>query len=352
VHIYCTITGTRYVRTPDAHLANLPGYPFAHHYVTVEGLRMHYVDEGPLHGDIVLLLHSEPTWSYLYRTVIPPIAAAGYRVIAADYIGMGCSDKPVDLGYHTFEQHVRNLKTFISALGLEDITLFCQGWGSAIGLRVAGDLSDLFARIVVANGTLPMYPKGCNPLRIPTPVRINCALGDFSQPTGLTPTTRQPFLQRWIVYALTAPRFTPSQVIAALVTRPLSIEEKAAYDAPYPSFIYRAAVRAFPSMLAAIEEQNAPAWYALGEFQRPFLFLAGEQDHFVGSVENQQHWIDHVPGAQGQPHQRYPEAGHFIQEDVGPILATNVLRFLAANPIHALAPGAADHLAERPQGRH
>jgi haloalkane dehalogenase len=265
---------------------------------------------------------------------------------------MGHSDKPVDLSYHTFEQHVRNLKTFIAALGLEDITLFCQGWGSLIGLRAAGDLSELFARIVVANGNLPVYQKGCNPFRVPSPVRVNCALGDFYRPTGVNPTTWQSYFQRWIVYALTAPNLVPSQVITALTTHPLTAEDKAAYDAPYPSFIYKAAVRAFPAMLAAIEEQNVPAWYALGAFQRPFLFLAGEQDHAMGSEENQQRWIDHVPGAQGQPHARYPDIGHFIQEDVGPLLAQTIVRFMAANPIHALAPGVADHTAGHPLRGH
>lgn len=336
VPICKTETGIRYVRTPDTRFAHLPGCHFAPHYVAVEGLRMHYVDEGPRSGDVVLMLHGQPTWSYLYRKMISPLVASNYRVIAVDHIGMGRSDKPIDIGYHTFEQHVQNLKAFIAALGLNDITLFVQDWGSLLGLRTAGDLPDRFARIVVANGSLFVYPKGANPFRVPNPVHINCALGDFYKPTGLNPASWQSFFQRWIVYALTAPNFTPSQVITALATHPLTSEERAAYDAPYPGFIYKAAVRAFPSMVAVIEEQNAPAWQALGEYRKPFLFLAGELDHNMGSVENQQHMISHVPGAQGQPHERFPDAGHFIQEDIGPTLATKVLRFMAANPIHAV----------------
>ena len=115
-----------------------------------------------------------------------------------------------------------------------------------------------------------------------------------------------------------------------MAIHPLTPEEKAAYDAPYPGVIYKAAVRAFPSMLAAIEEQNAPAWHALGEYTKPFLFLAGEQDHNMGSVANQQRVTSHVPGAHGQPHERFEAAGHFIQEDIGAILATKVVSFMAA----------------------
>ena len=328
-------SATCVLRTRDSR--HLPGYPFAPHYATIDGLRMHYVEEGAGNGDVLLLLHGQPTWSYLYRKMIPPISSAGCRVIAVDHIGMGRSDKPVEIGYHTFAQHVRNLKTFIAALGLRDITLFCQGWGSLIGLRTAGDWPNLFARIVVANGNLPVIPKGANPFRVPNPVHIDCSLGAFYTSAGLDPSTWQTWFQRWIVYALSAPDFTPSQVVAALATHPLRDEETAAYDAPYPSFIYKAAVRAFPSMLAAIEEQNVPAWRALGAYREPFLFLAGEHDQNMGSVQNQQRWIMHMPGAKGQPHERFPDAGHFIQDDIGPILATKVLQFMAANPIHAFA---------------
>ncbi len=279
------------------------------------------------------MLHGQPSWSYLYRKMIPAIAAAGYRVIAVDHLGMGRSDKPVELSFHTFEHHVQCLKNFLDALDLSGITLFCQDWGSLMGLRVAGDLPDRFARIVVANGTLPVIPIGMNPFRVPNPVRIDCALGDFALPADFSPATRAKFFQSWIIYALTTPNFTPSQVVAALAVQPLSDAEKAAYDAPYPGFRYKAAVRAFPSMIAAIEEQNAPAWRALGEYQKPFLFLAGEHDTNMGTLANQQRMTQHVPGAQGQPHERFATAGHFIQEDVGAALATKVIAFIQANPL-------------------
>ncbi len=327
-----TAHGVRYVRTPEERFADLPGYPFAPHYAEVEGLRMHYVDEGPRDGEVILLLHGQPTWSYLYRKMIPPLAAAGYRVIAPDHLGMGRSDKPIDISFHTFEGHVRRLKAFIATSDLQQVTLFCQDWGSLIGLRVAGDEPDRFARIVVANGTLPVIPAGMNPFRVPNPVEIDCALGDFALPTDFSPATWLTFFQQWILYALTSPNFTPSQVVHAMAVQPLSPAELAAYDAPYPSFIYKAAVRAFPSMVAAIEQQNVPAWQALGAYQRPMLFLAGEHDHNMGTLANQQRMTSHIPGATGQPHERYPEAGHFIQEDSGAAIAAKVSAFMHANP--------------------
>jgi pimeloyl-ACP methyl ester carboxylesterase len=329
VEILTAETGVRFVRTPEERFAHLPGFPFAPHYAIVEGLRMHYVDEGPHDGPVVLMLHGQPSWSYLYRKMIPPLAQAGFRAIAVDHIGMGRSDKPVELSFHTFEKHVRRLKTFIATVGLEDITLFCQDWGGLMGLRVAGDEPDLFARVVAANTTLPVIPRFLNPFRVPNPVRINCDLGDFALPGDFSRETWAVNFQRWILYALTAPNFTPSQVIARVTASQPSPQELTAYDAPFPSLIYKAAVRTFPSMVAAIERQNAPAWEALGRFEKPFLFFGGERDVNQGSRANQKRLTTHIPGAAGQPHERF-DADHFIQEDIGEILAERMIRWLKA----------------------
>jgi haloalkane dehalogenase len=320
-------TGVKYVRTPDARFANLPGFPFEAHYAMVEGLRMHYVDEGPREGPVVLMLHGQPSWSYLYRKMIPPLAEAGFRTIAVDHIGMGRSDKPIELGFHTFEKHVERLKTFIATLGLEEITLFCQDWGGLMGLRTAGDHPDWFARIIAANTTLPVIPRGLNPFRVPNPVKIDCSLGDFTVPEDLSQATWVKHFQEWILYALTAPNFTASQVVDSQTVSQPTKEELAAYDAPYPSMIYKAAVRAFPSMVAAIEQQNVPAWKALGKFEKPFLFFGGEHDFNMGTRANQKRLTGHIPGAMGQPHERF-EAGHFIQEDIGEILAQRIKQWI------------------------
>jgi haloalkane dehalogenase len=327
VSILTTANGVRFVRTPEERFADLPGYPFAPHYALVEGLRMHYVDEGPREGPVVLLLHGQPSWSYLYRKMIPPLAGAGFRAIAVDHIGMGRSDKPVELSFHTFEKHVQRLKSFIAALGLKEIILFCQDWGGLMGLRVAGDQPELFARVIAANTTLPVIPRGLNPFRVPNPAQINCSLGDFAVPGNFSPATWAMSFQKWILYALTAPNFTPSQVVDAQTVSQPSPEELAAYNAPYPSLMYKAAVRAFPSMVAAIEQNNVPAWKALGRFEKPFLFFGGEHDFNMGSRTNQQRLTSHIPGAAGQPHERF-EAGHFIQEDIGELLAQRIIRWV------------------------
>lgn len=327
VPILTTDTGIHFVRTPEERFANLPGYPFEPHYALVEGLRMHYIDEGPRDGQVILMLHGQPSWSYLYRKMVPPLAQAGFRAIAVDHLGMGRSDKPVELSFHTFEKHVQRLKTFIASIGLKDIVLFCQDWGGLMGLRVAGDQPDWFARIVAANATLPIIPRGLNPFRVPNPVQINCSLGDFAVPKDFSPTTWAMNFQKWILYALTAPNFTPSQVVEAQTISQPSPQELAAYNTPYPSLIYKAAVRAFPSMVAAIEQQNVPAWKSLGRFEKPFLFFGGEHDFNMGSRANQKRLTEHIPGAKGQPHERF-EAGHFIQEDIGEILADRIIRWV------------------------
>lgn len=332
VEILRTAGGVEFVRTPEERFASLPGYDFRPNYVEIDGLRMHYVDEGPKGGETVLMLHGQPTWSYLYRKMIPVIAGAGHRAIAPDMIGLGRSDKPLALGAHTFEQHVARMKQFIEALDLRDITLFCQDWGGLIGLRVAGDQPERFKRIVVANSTLPIIPPGMNPFRMPVPVEIDCSIPDTFPPEAMVnaPGQFQRF-QAWIDYCLKAPNVRASAVVETATENTLTAEEAAAYDAPYPSLIYKAGIRALPSMVTGIADQNAPAWQALGQFNRPFLTLFGERDLILGSQETQDNLTMHVPGAQGQAHERFP-ANHFIQEDIGETLAERVNALIAATP--------------------
>jgi pimeloyl-ACP methyl ester carboxylesterase len=349
VPVQFTASGVAFVRTPEERFDSLPGYTFKPNYIEVGGLRLHYLDEGPKDGEIVLMLHGQPSWSYLYRKMIPPLAQEGYRVIAVDLMGMGRSDKPTELGMHTYEQHITWVRKFISALNLENITLFGQDGGSLIGLRIAGEESNLFNRIIVANGALPIIEEGNNPFRIPKPVQIDCELenrqiGDSSFRSIVTSEHRNKlplFAQRlirvvsfqaWINYALTAPDFTPSKIVELATVDTLTDEEAAAYDAPYPSLIYKAAVRTLPSMVAAVEKQNTKAWENLGKFEKPFLFLAGKHDKNLGSKQNQGRFINYIPGAKGQLHERF-NAHHFIQEDVGEILADRTIKFMRKNPL-------------------
>jgi len=336
IEINVTAASLEFVRTPDACFEFLDGYDFDPNYADIDGLRMHYVDEGPRDGEVILMLHGQPSWSYLYRKMIPGLVEAGYRVVAPDHIGMGRSDKPVDPRVHQYEQHVAWMKVFIDELELSGVTLFGQDWGSLIGLRVAGDMMDRFARIVLANGDLPIIPPGANPFTVPV-FEIDDSLGTAAEFFASRSRDRIEGFQQWIDYAASAPGLFAGDVVELGTRVDLTPEQHAAYDAPYPSEIYRAAIRAFPSMVAGIEDQNLPAWNALGRFDRPFLALAGELDPNLGSEATQNKWIEHVPGAIGQEHRRY-NAGHFIQEDVGEELAAQVVAFMRANPIPASGP--------------
>lgn len=331
VEVHSTAAGLEFVRTPDACFDTLADFDFQPHYVEVDALRYHYVDEGPRNGEVVLMLHGQPTWSYLYRKMIPVLVAAGYRAIAVDHIGMGRSDKPVNPRVHEFDQHVAWLKGLVAELDLADITFFVQDWGSQFGLRIAGDMPELFARIEVANGDLRVFEPGENPYSTPV-YEFNesspDALPFFLSRTG----THEQRFQQWIEFAAAASTLFAADVVELASVNGLNAKERASYNAPFPSRIYWVGIRAFPSMLAGIEQQNAPAWEAWERYERPFLFLAGERDRNLGRVENQDKWIAHVPGASGQDHRRY-QAGHFIQEDVGVEMAAQVVEFMLSNPI-------------------
>ncbi|MCO7187194.1 MULTISPECIES: haloalkane dehalogenase [unclassified Pseudoalteromonas] len=338
-----TSKGVEFIRTPDACFDELPGYDFAANYLDIEGLRLHYVDEGPKDGEVVLMLHGQPSWSYLYRKMIPILAEAGYRVIALDNMGMGKSDKPLDVAAHQYEHHVAWTKTFINQLQLTDINLFVQDWGSLIGLRVAGNMSERFARIVVANGDMPIFPTGGNPFQLP----------DFNIDESLTMDASTFFdtrsthpiegFQQWIDYAATAPELMAGDVVQKLSAIELSDAEVNAYNAPYPNVQFKAAIRAFPSMLSGIEAQNLAAWQTLGAYHNPFMFNAGEYDKGLGSEANQSKWVNHVPGAKGVEHRRF-QAAHFIQDDVGEDLALHLLAFMQTTaPQAPLVTGGANY---------
>jgi pimeloyl-ACP methyl ester carboxylesterase len=353
VPILRTASGVEFVRTPEERFKNLKDFPYEAHYLEVDGLRLAYEDEGPADAPVVLMLHVQPDWSYLYRKMIPPITAAGYRCIALDLMGFGRSDKPVDGSIHIYEQQVAWVKEFIHVLGLHDITLFCQDWGGLIGLRIVGDEPELFARVIAANTYLPLFDKGTNPYRLPANLAVDpratslaaalvpaMVMGQVVDPraTSLATTLgpamvmgRVTMFNAWIQFCLTSPTFMPSEVMRQSV-KGLTDAEAAAYDAPFPSYVYKAAPRTFPSMLVAIDDNNAAAWASLGRFAKPFLALTGERDYLLGKRDIQDRLIAQVPGAKGQKHARF-DAGHFIQDDLGPEMAAIVIKFIADNTV-------------------
>ena len=291
------------LRTPDERFTNLVDYDFRPHYIEINSLRVHYVDEGLRAADPVLLLHGEPSWSYLYRKMIPIIIAAGHRAIAPDLIGFGRSDKPVRREDYTYQTHVDSIEAFIEQLNLRNITLVCQDWGGLIGLRVAVENPDRFARIVAANTSLP---------------------------TGDAPLSEA--FMRWQKYSQTVPDFPVGNIIQGGSATKLPSEVIEAYNAPFPDERYKAGARAFPMLVPTRPDDpasasNRKARAALNCWEKPFLTAFSNGDPITRGGDK--YFQQAVPGAQGQPHVTIPGAGHFLQEDKGEELARVVVDFIA-----------------------
>lgn len=302
------------LRTPDERFAGLPDFPFAPHYVDVDdgegeggSLRVHYLDEGPTDGEVVLLMHGEPSWSFLYRTMIPVLVDAGLRCIAPDLVGFGRSDKPTQQGDYTYARHVEWMRqALFDRLDLTGVTFVGQDWGGLIGLRLVGEHPDRFARVVVANSGLP---------------------------TGDRPLT-EAFLA-WQKFSQETPSFPVGRIIGGGCVGDLAPEVIAAYDAPFPDDSYTAGARIFPTLVPTSPDDpaaaaNHAAWATLATFDRPLLTAFSDSDPITRGGDAVFHRT--VPGAQGRPHTIIEGGGHFLQEDQGPALAQVVAAFVASTP--------------------
>jgi len=291
------------LRTPDERFNNLPNFDFAPQYVEIAGLRIHYVDEGPRAAAPVLMLHGEPSWSYLYRKMIPIITTAGHRAVAPDLAGFGRSDKPARREDYIYQFHVDVMTGLIKSLDLREITLVGQDWGGLIGLRIAAEHPDRFARIVVANTGLP---------------------------TGDQPMT-EGFL-RWREYSQTVGNFHVGGIIKGGCVNDPPPEVIAAYNAPFPDDSYKAGARQFPLLVPIgpddpASEANRRAWEVLRRWEKPLLTAFSDGDPVTRGGERVFQKL--VPGAQGQPHVTITTAGHFLQEDKGEELAQIIADFIS-----------------------
>ena len=335
-----TADGREFVRTPDECFLDLPDFPYRPNYVEVDGLRMHYVDEGPRDGHIVLLLHGQPDWCYLYRKMIPLIVEGGYRVIAPDMIGMGRSDKPTSIHTHTVYAHAAWWKAMIDALALKDITLFAQDWGGFTSLMVVAQHPEYFRRVMISNSGLWLMPdpilnvpQGIN--REDYPVDPDAQVRTFDDflrlcnARGHIKEDMSDFFHEWMLYALTGPELKASGNLRRdFGGIELTDDEARAYDAPFPDEICMTGIRTLPSMGSLIDTKRSLAdWEALKLFEKPFLTLFGQFDMLVGSEKTQNALIENIPGAAGLPHDRIP-AGHFIQESQGPEVARRLVDFI------------------------
>lgn len=295
------------LRTPDECFANLPGYPYEPRYTTIDAgdgtpLRVHCVDEGPRDAAPILLMHGNPSWSYLYRHMIPGLAAAGHRVVAVDLVGLGRSDKPASRADYTQQRHVAWMTAWLGAMDLRRVTLFCQDWGGTIGLHLVAGQPERFERVIAANTGIP--------------------LGE-----GETD-----FMKMWVGMMRDATEF-PWTMMPQGMTRELPADELAAYRAPFPETRYEAGILEFPSLIAVQPDNpgvpmNLAAWEKLKDFRKPFLTLWGQKDPVARGVDRRMH--AHIPGCEGQPHQRFADASHFLQEDVPHELVEHTLRFVEA----------------------
>jgi haloalkane dehalogenase len=315
----------KFLRTPDERFENLDGYPFEPHYLDVTDpdggrLRMHYVDEGPRSGKPVMLLHGEPTWSYLYRKMIPGLVAAGHRVIAPDQIGFGRSDKPTEKSDYSVARHVGWIRECIVALDLRDATFFGQDWGSLIGFTAALHESERFRAIVAANAAL------LDPAHFE---RMLDAQKNSPDPEAFG---------RWQAWAAAQDHMNVGKDLAAGLagTRSgtnidLSPAEIAAYDAPFPDARYQAGVLVFPALAnpdAAARALFDTAWRVLENWQKPFVTAYGKADPVLGFFDSV--FQEYVPGAKGQPHRVFPNGRHFIQEQEPDALVETIVAAAAA----------------------
>lgn len=303
------------VRTPDARFDALPDFPFAPHYASVVNpydeapLRMHYVDEGPKEAPVVLMVHGEPAWSFLYRKLIPVFVDAGLRAVAVDQIGFGRSDKPTRPSHYSFENHIEWVRQLVVGLDLQDVTLVCQDWGGPVGMGVLAREFDRFSRVCAANTMLhTAEPELAG--------RIEWATHAASE----TEATVSQALLDWRQASTRAPEFDASPSIPFATARGVTEEVAAAYDAPFPSEWHKAGMRQYPVLIPVTPSDegaaiNRATWAALAKFDRPFLTLFGDSDPPTRGWDAI--FQERVPGAKGQPHQTLERAGHFWQEDCG-----------------------------------
>ena len=300
----------KFLNTPEENFVNLEGYTFESNFLEIEhGMKVHYVDAGPSDSsETILLMHGEPSWSYLYRSMIPPLVEAGFRCIAPDLIGFGKSSKPTEQSSYTYENHIRWMQEVIDQLSLNNMTLFGQDWGGLVGLRIVAQNEEKFKRIVVSNTFLPTGDR---------------------KPS-------EAFL-KWQAFSQKVEQFPVEFVMQGATTTESSSEILRGYRAPFPNDDYTAGAKIFPMLVPTTpddpeSENNREAWKnVFTKWNKPLITLFGDSDPVTAGADKAFQKL--VPGASGQDHATIKAGGHFIQEDQGPVLAQHIIQFIANNPL-------------------
>jgi haloalkane dehalogenase len=302
----------KFLTTPEHCFEQITDFSYAPNFLQVDDnegglLNLHYIDEGSKDANVVLMLHGEPSWAYLYRKMIDPVVSAGYRVIAPDLIGFGKSDKPTERSDYTYQRHLDWVRQVIIQLNLTDITLVCQDWGGLLGLRLVAEHPDLFARVLAANTMLPT--------------------GDHA--------VSEAFLN-WQTFSQEVEVFPVAGIIKGATVTPLSTQVLGAYDAPFPDETFKAGVRQFPLLVPTTpdnpaSEANRLAWQTLQKFTKPFITAFSDSDPVTAGGDKIMQKL--IPGCEGQAHTTIEQGGHFLQEDQGEPLADVLLTFMNANPL-------------------
>jgi haloalkane dehalogenase len=292
--------------TPEERFENLPDFTFDPHFIKVDGINIHYLDEGNKQAEVILLMHGEPSWCFLYRHMIPILVKAGFRILAPDLVGFGRSDKPTEQNDHTYLKHVEWMTKWLHLLDLQNITLFCQDWGSLIGLRLAIENQDRFNRIVLSNGGLPT--------------------GEQRMSEAFT---------NWREFSRNSPSFDIKFILQGATTTKLSKDVLNGYDAPFPDDSFKAGARILPSLVPIStddpeHETNKKAIEQFKRWEKPFLTAFSDKDPITRGGDK--FWQAHVPGAAEQNHTTIKNASHFVQEDKGPELAEVIIKFIKNNP--------------------
>lgn len=315
------------VRTPDKRFENLPDFPFEPHYVDVDEIRIHYVDEGPKEAsEVILMMHGQPSWCYLYRHMIPPLVKTGFRCVAPDLVGYGRSDKPAEASDYTYRNQINWLTKWMQSIDLKDITLYCQDWGSLIGLRIAIEHQERFKRIILANGGLPTGFAAERWPHLVAPFFRWVKLVKLFSPT-----------KSHSKYNYIFPAYV-SRSIQGGTTRKLSDEELNAYEAPFPADEFLTAPRNMPSLVPMSRDnvESKPNVDAMDkytkEWTKPFLtaFSTNDTTFRGGHIW----WQKNIPGSNlpTVKHKMIRKAAHFLQEDKGPEIAEVIINFIKNNP--------------------